>query len=59
MDVVVILCILSHYSTKLLYFMEYITYLYILVRNHLVGVSLPHPHTTPHHHYILYNERYI
>ena len=29
------------------------------VRNHLVGVALPHPHATPHHHYVLYNERYI
>ena len=29
------------------------------VRNHLVGVSLPRPHATPHHHYVLYNERYI
>ena len=28
------------------------------VCNHLVGVSLPRPHATPHHHYVLYNERY-
>ena len=29
------------------------------VRNHLVGVSLPHTRATPHHHYVLYNVRYI